>query len=59
MFALCLVLFLGGIYVMGLSFNIPGLEGLLFVLGILMVSAALALPMAVNGIERRGDEANH
>lgn len=53
LFALYVVLFLGGMYVMGLSFNLPAFQGVVFVLGILLVSAALAAPITAYSIEHR------
>ncbi|WP_200948632.1 hypothetical protein [Microbacterium sp. Root61] len=44
MFIVAMVLFLGGMYLFGLAFTITEWQGLVFVLGILAISAALAIP---------------
>ncbi|MFE1645992.1 hypothetical protein [Microbacterium sp. P01] len=44
MFIVYLVLFLGGMYLFGLSFTLESWQGLVFVAGILAVSLAVALP---------------
>jgi hypothetical protein len=46
-FLVALVLFLGGLALMGYSFLAVGFEGPVFVGGILAVSAALAIPVHV------------
>lgn len=45
MYILCIVLFVGGIILMGLSFSLAPLQALFFILGLLMVCAALAIPI--------------
>ncbi|MFB8388241.1 hypothetical protein ACFC3F_13980 [Microbacterium sp. NPDC055910] len=50
------ILLIGGMYVMGLSFNIPEFGGVLFVLGVLLVSAALATPLTASAIDYRGEK---
>jgi len=44
MFIICLILFVGGIVLMGLSFSLA-FPLLFFVLGLLLVAAALAIPI--------------
>lgn len=56
LFALYLILFLGGMYVMGLAFNAPAFQGVIFAAGILMVSTAVAAPMAASDFENRRDQ---
>ena len=56
LFALYLILFIGGMWVMGLGLNAPAFQGVIFVLGILMVSAALATPITASALEHRGDD---
>ena len=56
LFVLYVILFLGGMIVTGLSFNVAGFEGPTFMLGILLISAALATPFTASAIERRGDK---
>ncbi|MES1170333.1 MAG: hypothetical protein ABUL47_06580 [Leifsonia sp.] len=46
-FLVALVLFIGGLALMGYAFTFEGFEGPTFVAGILAVSAALALPVHV------------
>lgn len=55
MFILYLVLFLGGIYLMGCAFNVADFEGLVFTGGLLLTSLAVGLPFLLGAIERRGD----
>jgi hypothetical protein len=45
------VLFLGGMYLVGSAFASPVLPALVFVAGVLCISAALALPMVAQRIE--------
>ena len=56
LFALYMILFVGGMWVMGLGLNAPAFQGVIFVLGILMISGALATPMIASGLEHRGDD---
>lgn len=46
-FVASLVFFVGGLYVMGLAFALPGYELLTFLGGILLSSLGLAIPMHV------------
>jgi hypothetical protein len=48
LFALYLILFIGGMWVMGWSFSLEDFQGLVFVIGILMVSGALATPITAS-----------
>lgn len=45
MFIIALVLFVGGIFLIGISFSVVGLQALVFIAGLLAVAAALALPV--------------
>ncbi len=45
MFLIALILFLGGVFLVGISFTLVPIQALVFVLGILCVSAAIALPV--------------
>jgi hypothetical protein len=45
MFIVALLLFLLGMFAFGISFSIEGLQAIVFVSGILLVSLAMALPM--------------
>lgn len=45
MFIIALILFLGGVFLVGFAFSVAGLQALLFVLGILLVAAAFAIPI--------------
>jgi len=54
-FVLYLVLFLGGIYLMGSAFNVADIEGLVFTAGLLLTSLAVGLPFLLGVIERHGD----
>lgn len=44
-FVAALVFFLGGIYLFALAFQVPGYETLVFIGGILLISAGIAIPM--------------
>jgi hypothetical protein len=54
LFVLYLILFVGGIVVMGLAFGLPAFQGLVFFVGLMLVCAAVASPMVVSAIENRG-----
>jgi len=43
LFALYLVLFLAGFYLLGLAFTVSAFQGLIFAAGILVISLALGL----------------
>jgi hypothetical protein len=45
MYLIALILFVGGIFLVGISFSIVPIQALVFVLGILCVAAALAIPI--------------
>ena len=46
-FVVSLVVFVGGIYVMGSSFYVPGFEGLVFFAGILLCALGIFIPVHV------------
>ena len=52
-FIVFIVLFVGGIFVLGIAHGIAGFEAVLFVAGILLVSAALAFAMRQRGSATR------
>ncbi|MGL4257104.1 hypothetical protein [Microbacterium sp.] len=45
LFALYAILLLGGMYLVGASFASPVLPGLIFIAGVLCISAAVAVPV--------------
>ncbi|KJL34841.1 MULTISPECIES: hypothetical protein [Microbacterium] len=45
MFIVALLLFLLGMFCFGIAFAVPGLQAIIFFGGILLVSAAIALPI--------------
>ncbi len=45
MYIVALLLFLLGMFAFGISFSVPGLQAVIFVAGILLISAAMALPI--------------
>ncbi len=53
MFFVSFALFVLGIACFGFAWEVPGLQALIFILGILLVSAALALPIHFGGWARR------
>jgi hypothetical protein len=55
-FVLFLVLFLGGIYLMGAAFNVAEFPGLVFTGGLLVTSAAVGIPFLVAAAEHRGEK---
>ena len=56
MFVIALILFLGGMYLMGLSFSLPMLQALVFVAGLLAISLAIALPIHFGGWARENHQ---
>lgn len=44
-FVVSLLLFVGGIYIMGEAFNVKGLETLVFIGGILVTTLGCAIPV--------------
>jgi hypothetical protein len=49
MFIIALILFVGGIFLIGFSFSVPAIPALIFIVGILCVAAALAIPVHFSG----------
>lgn len=45
MYILCIVMFVGGMILMGLSFSLAPFQALFFILGLLLISGALAIPI--------------
>jgi hypothetical protein len=45
MYIIALILFVGGMFLIGISFSLAPVQALVFILGILCVAAALALPI--------------
>jgi hypothetical protein len=44
--AIYAILLVGGMLLVGLSFGAPALQGLIFIAGVLAISAAVAVPIA-------------
>ena len=55
LFALYLILLIGGMYLVGASFASPILPALVFIAGVLCISAAVAVPVMVQGWSRSGN----
>jgi hypothetical protein len=59
LFALYIILLLGGMYLVGISFASPILPGLVFIAGILCITAAVAVPITIqradSGVHRSRD----
>lgn len=53
LFVLYLLLLIGGMVLVGLSFASPVLPGLVFILGVLCVAAAVAVPVTASAFEQR------
>jgi hypothetical protein len=43
--AVYLILLIGGMYVVGLAFTAPAFQGLIFIVGVLVIVAAVAVPI--------------
>ena len=48
-FILCLLLFLAGIFLLGVAFTVPAFEGLVFFAGILCIGLSFGIPIHVLG----------
>jgi hypothetical protein len=48
-FILCFLLFLGGIFLLGMADTLPGWEGLTFFAGILCIALSFGIPVHVLG----------
>ena len=44
-YTLALILLVGGMWLVGFAFALPALQGLVFIVGILVICAALAVPV--------------
>jgi len=55
MFVVYMLMFLAGFYLFGLAFTITSMQGLVFVLGLLLVSGALALCLHLPAAKERHD----
>ncbi|MGU3645327.1 hypothetical protein ACLBXX_10195 [Microbacterium sp. C23T] len=53
LFVLYLILMVGGMVILGLSFASPVLPALVFVLGLLCIVAAVAIPVTAGAFEQR------
>ncbi|MFG6443857.1 hypothetical protein ACFXP7_01130 [Microbacterium sp. P06] len=49
MYIIALILLLGGIFLIGISFSIVPIQALVFIVGILCVAASLAIPFHFSG----------
>ncbi|WP_416895080.1 hypothetical protein [Microbacterium sp.] len=56
MFVIAMILFVGGIIAMGISFSLPILQGLVFVGGLLAICLALALPIHFGNWQRENHQ---
>ncbi len=53
LFVLYLILLIGGMALVGLSFASPVLPGLVFIAGVLCIGAAVAVPVTAGVFEQR------
>lgn len=53
MFIVALLLFVGGIYVLGISFSLPDFQALVFIGGLLLVTLGVAIPVHFGSATRR------
>jgi hypothetical protein len=51
--AIYLILLIGGMLLVGFSFGAPMLQGLIFMAGVLVISAAVAVPIVAQRLENR------
>ncbi|GAA3763393.1 hypothetical protein GCM10022240_14720 [Microbacterium kribbense] len=56
MFILCFLLFIAGFACFGYAPFVPGWESVVFVLGLLLVSSAIGIPMHHNRHEHKTDQ---
>jgi len=52
LFIVYAILLVGGMVVMGISFSLPELQALVFIVGLLMAVSAIGVPFAASGVER-------
>jgi hypothetical protein len=52
-FIVSILLFVGGMFVLGISFSLAELQALVFVVGVLMVVVGLAIPLHLGSATRR------
>lgn len=53
LFVLYGILLLAGMYLVGIAFSVAGLEALVFIIGLLLIVAAVAVPMTAGAFENR------
>ena len=53
LFIVYAILLVGGLVVMGISFSLPELQALVFIVGLLMAVSAIGVPFAASGVEHR------
>jgi hypothetical protein len=53
LFAIYGVLLIGGMIAVGLSFSLPAFQALVFVAGVLLIAAAVAVPVTAGVAEHR------
>jgi hypothetical protein len=53
LFAIYGVLLIGGMIVVGLSFSLPAFQALVFIGGVLLIAAAVAVPITAGTREHR------
>lgn len=46
-FAISILLFLAGMYLFALAFLVPGLESVIFIAGVLVISLAIFIPVHI------------
>jgi hypothetical protein len=53
LFVLYMILLVGGMVVLGISFSLPAFQALVFIIGLLMVVVAVAVPITAGTWEQR------
>ena len=53
LFAIYGILLIGGMIVVGLSFSLPAFQALTFIVGVLVIAAAVAVPITAGVSEHR------
>lgn len=55
MYIIAMILFVGGVYLFGLAFQLPAFQAVVFFAGIVAVGLAMALPMYARSSARFDD----
>lgn len=53
LYALYLIFLIGGMFLVGIAFSLPAFQALVFVAGVLIIAAAVAVPITAGANEHR------